>query len=198
VSAGIQDVWSGEKLKLLYGDPAVDPRVPDIICVGKPGVIYRTGTSTFAEHGGYSDQEVNVPIVVSNPNLPAQTIKEPVTIMQIAPTILQLLNLNPFALQAVQIERTAVLPAFDAAQLALNPLPAALGLNGASTIQLGNGQAQFQIAVARQQSVVVQGSTDLTNWVSIATNSLTFGAVTNVIDSQAGSFTNRFYRAISQ
>jgi hypothetical protein len=48
VTAGIQDVWSGEKLKLLYGDPAVDPRVPDIIAVGKPGVIYRTGASTFA------------------------------------------------------------------------------------------------------------------------------------------------------
>src|SRR5204863_9393632 len=96
VKCGIQDLWSGEKLKLLYGDPATDPRVPDIIAVGKPGVIYRTGTSTFAEHGGYSDQEVNVPIVVSNPNLVAQTIKEPVTIMQVAPTILQLLGLNPF------------------------------------------------------------------------------------------------------
>jgi hypothetical protein len=79
VSAGIQDIWSGEKLKLLYGDPATDPRVPDIIAVGRPGVIYRTGTSTFAEHGGYSDQEVNVPIVISNPHLAPQTIRQPVT-----------------------------------------------------------------------------------------------------------------------
>ncbi|HXJ71463.1 MAG TPA: alkaline phosphatase family protein, partial [Candidatus Dormibacteraeota bacterium] len=197
VTAGIQDVWSGEKLKLLYGDPAVDPRVPDIIAVGKPGVIYRTGASTFAEHGGYSDQEVNVPIVVSNPNLVAQTIKEPVTIMQVAPTILQLLGLNPFLLQAVQIERTAVLPGFDAAQLALHPIAPSLGNNGISGVLLTNGQAQFQVVAAQQQNFAVQASTDLTNWVSVATNTLFLGATTNVVDPQAGNYSNRFYRAVS-
>jgi hypothetical protein len=145
VKCGIQDVWSVEKIKLLYGDPAVDPRVPDIIAVGKPGVIYRTGTSTFAEHGGFSDQEVNVPMLISNPALAPQTIKLPVTIMQIAPTVLQLLGLNPLALQAVQIEKTPVLPGFDALQVGLNPLPPALGINGASTLQLVNGQAQFRL-----------------------------------------------------
>jgi hypothetical protein len=197
VNAGIQDVWSGEKLKLLYGDPAVDPRVPDIIAVGKPGVIYRTGASTFAEHGGYSDQEVNVPIVVSNPNLVPQTIKEPVTIMQVAPTILQLLGLNPFMLQAVQIERTAVLPGFDAAPLAFHPIAPSLGNNGVSGVLLTNGQAQFQVVAAQLQNFAVQASTDLTNWVSVGTNSLFLGATTNVVDPQAGNYSNRFYRTVS-
>lgn len=197
VNVGIQDVWSGEKLKLLYGDPATDSRVPDIIAVGKPGVIYRTGTATFAEHGGYSDQEVNVPIVVSNPNLAPQTFKEPVTIMQVAPTVLQLLNLNPFALQAVQIERTAVLPGFDAAQLALHPIAPSLGYNGLSIVHLTNGQAQFQVAAAQQQNFAVQASTDLTNWTSIATNTLFLGAATNVSDVQASNYNHRFYRAVS-
>jgi hypothetical protein len=197
VSAGIQDIWSGEKLKLLYGDPATDPRVPDIIAVGRPGVIYRTGTSTFAEHGGYSDQEVNVPIVISNPHLAPQTIRQPVTLMQIAPTILQLLNLNPFALQAVQIERTSVLPGFDAAQVALHSIAPALGYNGVSIVRLTNGQAQFQVAAAQQQSFAVQASSDLTNWISITTNTLFLGATTNVTDPQASSYSNRFYRAVS-
>ena len=196
VKCGIQDVWSGDKIKLLYGDPATDPRVPDIIAVGKPGVIYRTGASTFAEHGGYSDQEVNVPILISNPALTPQTIKLPVTLMQVAPTVLQLLGLNPFSLRAVQLEKTAVLPGFDALQAGLNPLPPALGISGASTLQLSNGQAVFQLNATRRQSFAVQGSTDLTNWVSFTTNSLTFSATTNVLDPGAGSYSNRFYRAV--
>jgi hypothetical protein len=36
----------------------------------------------------------------------------------------------------------------------------------------------------------------LSNWVSFATNSLTFSATTNVIDPNAGSYSNRFYRAV--
>ena len=197
LTAFIQDVWFGEKLKLLFGDPATDPRVPDIIALGKPGVIYTTATSKFAEHGGFTDQDVNVPLVISHPGLAPQTIKQPVTIMQIAPTVLQLLNLNPFALKAVQIERTSVLPGFDAAQIALNPLSPTLGYNAVSIVHLTNGQAQFQVAVGQQQNFAVQASTDLTNWVSIGTNTLFIGATTNVTDANAGSFSERFYRAVS-
>jgi arylsulfatase A-like enzyme len=197
LSLGIQDVWSGEKLKLLYGDPATDQRVPDVIAWGKAGAIYTTKTSTFAEHGGNSDQETIVPIVISNPNLAPQTFKNPVTIMQVAPTILQLLNLNPFLLQAVQLEHTPVLPGFDAAQLALNPIAPSLGYNGVSIVHLTNGQAQFQVAAAQQKNFAVQASTDLTNWTSIATNTLFLGATTNVTDTQASNYTQRYYRAVS-
>ena len=198
LGAGIQDVWAGEKLKLLYGDPATDPRVPDLIAWGRPGVIYTTKTSTFAEHGGNSDQETIVPIVISNPNLSSQTIRQPVTIMQVAPTILQLLNLNPFALQAVQIERTPVLPGFDAAQVAVNPISPALGYTGTAVVRLTNGQALFQVAAAQRQMFTVQASTNLTNWISISTNTLWLGATTNVLDPQAGNYSNRFYRTVSQ
>ncbi|HEY0455916.1 MAG TPA: alkaline phosphatase family protein [Verrucomicrobiae bacterium] len=197
-NAFIQDVWFGEKLKLMFGDPALDSRVPDIIALGKPGVVYTTASTKFAEHGGFTDQDINVPIVVSNPNLPPQTIKTPVTTMQIAPTILQLLNLNPVALQAVQIEKTAVLPGFDALQLALNPVPPPLRLNGSSTLVLSNGQAQFQVSALRRQDFVVQVSTDLNNWSPLQTNSFIFSAMTNVVDSQASGFSNRFYRAVNQ
>jgi hypothetical protein len=196
VTAGIQDVWSGEKLKLLYGDPAIDPRVPDIIAVGKPGVIYRTGTSTFAEHGGYSDQEVNVPIVVSNPGFRPHTFQLPVTIMQIAPTVLRLLNLDPGLLQAVQIERTPVLPGFDALQAGLNPFPPSLGLDGGSTLQ-GTGTATIIVNATRRQDIVVQASPDLISWTPVTTNSLLFNASTVITDPDATNATRRFYRTVS-
>lgn len=195
-SAFIQDVWSGEKLKLLFGDPAVDPRVPDIIALGRPGVVYSTSANKYAEHGGFTDQDVNVPLVISNPGLAPQTVQQPVTTMQIAPTILQLLNLNPSALQAVQIEKTTVLPGFDAAQIALQPIAPSLGVNGVSGVRLTNGQALFQVAAAQRQAFAVQASTDLTNWISISTNTLFLGATTNVVDPQAGSHSHRFYRAV--
>ena len=195
-NAFIQDVLSGDLLKLRYPDPLVDPRTPDIIVIGKPGTIY-SGTKKIAEHGGFNDQDQNVPLVISRPGLSAQTVKSPVTTAQLAPTILQLLNLNPFALQAVQIEKTTVLPGFDAAQIALNPIAPSLGYNGVSIVHLTNGQAQFQVAAAQRQNFAVQASTDLTNWTSIATNTLFLGATTNVTDTQASNYVNRFYRAMS-
>jgi arylsulfatase A-like enzyme len=196
-TASLQDVMSGERLKLAFGDPAVDPRVPDIIAIGKPGTIYTTSSSKAAEHGGFSAQDINVPIVISHPSLAAQTIKAPVTIMQIAPTILQVLGLNPYALQAVQAERTSVLPGFEAAQLALLSISPSLGVSGASTVHLVNGQAQFQVGIAQEQHFAVQASTDLSHWTSFATNTLSINATMSVTDPDAGSFTNRFYRAMA-
>ena len=97
----------------------------------------------------------------------------------------------------MQIERTAVLPGFDAAQLALHPIAPSLGNNGISGVLLTNGQAQFQVVAAQLQNFAVQASTDLTNWVSVGTNTLFLGATTNVVDPQAGNYSNRFYRAVS-
>jgi hypothetical protein len=188
-----QDIWGNDLLKLHFPDPTLDPRTPDIIAIGKPGTIYAT-SSKIAEHGGFSDQDVNVPILISNPSLPPQTIKTPVTTAQLAPTILQLLGLNPFALQAVQMEKTPVLPGFEAVQACLNPpyTPATLS----STIARTNGQAQFQVTAANLQRFVIQASPDLTNWVSIGTNIMAVGGSLTVTDSQAASSSNRFYRAV--
>jgi len=197
MTASIESVWSGEALKVHFGDPLVDPRAPDIIAPGKRGTIYTTSSNKIAEHGGFTDDDVNVPIVVSNPHLAPQTIQTPVQTMQIAPTILQLLGLNPFALQAVQIEKTSVLPGFDAAQVALNPPSPSLAFNGNSIVHLTNGQAQFQVAGVKTQRFIVQGSTDLANWTSISSNSIVVGGSITVTDPDAASYSNRFYRAIS-
>jgi len=148
ITNSIQDIWANDILKLHFPDPLLDPRTPDIIVLGKPGSIYVSPGSKdkIAEHGGFSDQDVNVPIVVSNPQLSPQTIKTPVTTAQIAPTILTLLGLNPFSLQAVLIEQTKVLPGFDPAQAGLSPpfspskLTSIVHLTRADPIPIGRGR----------------------------------------------------------
>jgi sugar lactone lactonase YvrE len=44
------------------------------------------------------------------------------------------------------------------------------------------------------QSVVVEVSTDLVNWLPLWTN--TFAGALNFVDSQSGAYSNRFYRAL--
>jgi len=75
------------------------------------GVVYTGGKAKIAEHGGGDTQDRNVPILVVSPTLRhGGTLSNPVETIQIAPTILDLLDLNPEALQAVRIAHTRVLP----------------------------------------------------------------------------------------
>jgi len=111
-AAGIGQVLSGESLKLLFPDPLVDPATPDIIVVSNTGVNYEptVGSTTLAEHGGFGENDTHVPLIVSVPGYKPAMSQAPVTTTQIAPTILQLLKLDPAALQAVQLEGTTALP----------------------------------------------------------------------------------------
>ena len=107
----ITAVWAGDELKLHYPDPLTDPRAPDIVVIPKNGMFYDAGlpsdpTNKIAEHGGFSDDDVHVPLVIYNPALSPQSLKMPVQTAQIAPTALQLLGLSPLALQAVIQEHT--------------------------------------------------------------------------------------------
>jgi arylsulfatase A-like enzyme len=49
-------------------------------------------------------------MVVSGPGIRAHAVSDPVETTQVAPTILDLLGLNPSRLTAVQTEGTQVLP----------------------------------------------------------------------------------------
>jgi len=74
------------------------------------GVVY-TGGSKIAEHGGANPADRDVPIVVYAPGSVEPGMSDHrVETTQIAPTILDLLGLDPRALEAVQIEGTQVLP----------------------------------------------------------------------------------------
>lgn len=92
----------------LYGDPFHNSRIPDFIAVTDHGVIC-TGGSKLAEHGGFSDDDRNVALMVSAPGIKPEIVESLTYTTQIAPTILQALGLNPAALEGVQKEGTQVL-----------------------------------------------------------------------------------------
>jgi hypothetical protein len=112
--AGIGQIFWGTSLEQLFNKPGIppngDPRSPDIIVTPNVGVTYSKSTAKQAEHGGFAHDDVNVMILVSNPNFEAKTITTPVQTAQVAPTILKSLGLDPHQLQAVQIQGTEVLP----------------------------------------------------------------------------------------
>jgi hypothetical protein len=112
VAAGlhIQQVLSGDLLKLRFRDPTADNQTPDIIVVPEPGTIYTTSKKKNEEHGGFSNDDANVALIVSMPRLHPRQIRSAVLTTQIAPTILRALGLDPNELKAVQIEHSEVLP----------------------------------------------------------------------------------------
>jgi len=109
--AYIDTILSGASLQQLFNDPTKDSRTPDIIVLPIHGVIYASLTATkIAEHGGFSDDDTHVALLIANPHLSKGTVFTPVETTQIAPTILNLLGLDPEKLQAVTIENTQTLP----------------------------------------------------------------------------------------
>jgi hypothetical protein len=112
--AHIGTILSGDALKGLFNDPTTDSRTPDIIVLPEHGVIYAQLTATkIAEHGGFSEDDTHVSLLVANPHLKEGSIATPVQTTEIAPTILLLLDLDPQSLKAVQIEQTPILPGFE-------------------------------------------------------------------------------------
>jgi hypothetical protein len=108
--SGLAEIYGGKDAAHYFGVPSSDPRHPDVWGVVQVGVVY-TGGSKIAEHGGANPDDRDVPIVVYAPGTvqPGFYRHPVVETTQIAPTILDLLGLDPNALQAVQIEGTQVL-----------------------------------------------------------------------------------------
>jgi hypothetical protein len=123
-TAGIGQIFYGPSLETMFNPPGVptvngpccallpggDPRTPDIIVAPNIGVIYTGSAKKQEEHGGFAFDDTNVMLLVSNPGIQARTITSWVETMQVAPTILQLVGLDPSALDAVKKEGTPVLP----------------------------------------------------------------------------------------
>ena len=116
-AAGIGEIFVGSSLEQMFHAPGLppngDPRTPDIAVSPNVGVVYTGSTKKLAEHGGFSHDDTNVMILLSNPGYEPKTITVPVETIQVAPTILQVLGLDPNQLQAVQKEGTAVLPGIN-------------------------------------------------------------------------------------
>jgi hypothetical protein len=111
--AGIGQIFWGPGITQLYNapglPPAGDPRTPDILVTPNIGTTYSGSTKKLAEHGGFAHDDVNVMLLVSNPSFEPKTVTTPVQTLDIAPTILKALGLDPNQLQAVQKEHTPVL-----------------------------------------------------------------------------------------
>ena len=106
--AGIVEIFSSPSMDLYY-NPG-DLRAPDILITPNIGVTYSNSGKKLAEHGGFAHDDVNVILLVSDPNFASTTITSPVETEQVAPTILTALGLDPTSLQAVVVEGTQNLP----------------------------------------------------------------------------------------
>jgi Type I phosphodiesterase / nucleotide pyrophosphatase len=111
-SSGLAKVFAGADAAHYFHVPPGDSRVPDLFGISQYGVVYTGKKGKIAEHGGANPQDRDVPIVVSG--VPVKDrgviVSAPVETTQIAPTILELLGLNPHSLQAVREEHTHALP----------------------------------------------------------------------------------------
>ncbi len=113
--AGLGEMFYGPSITTMFNAPGLpptgDPRTPDILITPNYGVVYTGSSKKLAEHGGFSHDDTNVIMLLSNPGFTPGAVNTPVETMQVAPTVLRALGLNPSQLQSVQIEGTAVLPA---------------------------------------------------------------------------------------
>src|SRR6478735_371093 len=111
------NITSGSELADTFGDPqsATDllaaARAPNVYVQPDLGVIYTTSLVIHAEHGGGAQDDINVPLLISNPGITSHvSIIEPVSTKQVAMTILRALTLDGTKLTAAAAEKTKGLP----------------------------------------------------------------------------------------
>jgi hypothetical protein len=110
-ASGLKTVYAGTEAAEYFGTSFTDPRVPDLYGIVQYGVVYTGKFGKIAEHGGANPQDREVPLIVSGAPVGGHGVNtQQVETTQIAPTILQLLGLDPGALEAVEIEGTEALP----------------------------------------------------------------------------------------
>jgi arylsulfatase A-like enzyme len=116
----IDEILSGSALvDAGFGDPGTDSTTPDILVTLHPGFIWVGNPLRFtnkrAEHGGFSEDDTHVALIVSGGGVDGlfrgTTVQDPVQTTQIAVTVLDALGLDPSALTGASIEGTTVLPA---------------------------------------------------------------------------------------
>jgi arylsulfatase A-like enzyme len=111
---GAGQIFYGPSVALNYNKPGLgpglDPRTPDIIVTPNIGVIYTGSAAKQEEHGGFAHDDINVMLLLSNPAFKSHTVYAEVGTLQVAPSILKALGLDPGKLDGVRLEGTGVLP----------------------------------------------------------------------------------------
>jgi Type I phosphodiesterase / nucleotide pyrophosphatase len=110
---GLGEILYGPTLAPNYNvgglGPGEDPRTPDIIVTPNIGVTYSNSTAMIGDHGGFAHDDTNVMLLLANPSFTAQTVSAETATIQVAPTIVKALGLDPLLLDAVKEEGTPVL-----------------------------------------------------------------------------------------
>jgi hypothetical protein len=110
-ASGLRAAYAGAAAAAYFGVPAGDVRAPDVLGIAQVGSVYTGKKAKIAEHGGDNPADRHVALVVSGvPVANTGSNDTQVETTQIAPTILELLGLDPNQLESVQIEHTAALP----------------------------------------------------------------------------------------
>ena len=121
-----------------FGDPTKDDRTPDILVETFPGIIFTSSKKKQAEHGGFSDDETHVGLIVTG-GLPRSVMgsrhSETVSNRSIAVMTLEALGLDPLKLQGVRKEGTPGLPGIFCDQNELLKDRLELGEDAAETKQ---------------------------------------------------------------
>ena len=113
-ATGIGQIYFGPSVALNYNWPGWapngDPRTPDIIVTPNVGITYTGSAAKLMEHGGFAHDDTNVMLLLSNPAFVPHNVFTEVGTLQVAPTILKALGLDPRKLDGVRLEGTGVLP----------------------------------------------------------------------------------------
>lgn len=108
-TVGAGTITSGDSVATLFGGQlAGNPsRIPDIVLQPAPGVVYAAPNTKLVDHGSSSSEDTHVPLVIVEPGRKGgRTLTCPVSVRQIAPTILRALGLKESSLDAVRLEGT--------------------------------------------------------------------------------------------
>ena len=109
--SGLRQVFAGASAARYFGVPVSDPRHPDVWGIVQHGVVYTGGKGKIAEHGGADPEDRDIPVLVFAPGAVRPGVYgQPLETTSVAPTVVRLLGLNPYALQAVRMQGTPVLP----------------------------------------------------------------------------------------
>jgi YVTN family beta-propeller protein len=120
----IDQILSGQGLvQAGLGDPSKDASTPDILVTLKPGFLWVGNTASKfkrAEHGGFSEDDTHVALIVGggavSDDVQGTTVADPVQTRQIAVSVLNSLGLSAAKLQGAVIEGTKGLPGLDLPQ----------------------------------------------------------------------------------
>ncbi len=80
----------------------------------------------MGDHGGFAHDDNNEMLLVANPSFTPQTVSVEAQTIQVAPTLVEALGLNPTALDALKIEGTSALAVRARCQTPRPILPSAL------------------------------------------------------------------------